>query len=199
MAGNAYLAKADDGRIGHMGARQEALVDELYRVDGKAEIVDGRLVRMSPAGGLHGNAAGLIYVSLLEYARRTNQGVALPDNVGFIVNLPHRRSFSPDAAFWTGARLTLKFPEGAPLFAVEVRSLEDCGVRAERRISAKRNDYFAAGTQAVWDVDLKGETVRLHLSTDPTRPVSFARGETANAEPVLPGWAMPVDDLFPPA
>lgn len=198
MAGNAYLAESDDGRIGHMGRRQQALVDELYRIDGKAEIVDGRLVRMSAAGGLHGNAAGLIYASLLAYAGRTNQGVALPDNVGFIVNLPHRRSFSPDAAFWTGARLTRNFPEGAPIFAVEVRSPEDYGARAENRMAQKRADYFAAGTQAVWDVDLEGGAVRLHLASDPARPLVFAGGKTAHAEPVLPGWSMPVDDLFPP-
>lgn len=198
MARPAYFVVGDDGKVCDMGGVQDALVDELYRVEGKAEIVNGRLVRMSAAGGLHGNAAGLIYASLLEYARRTNQGVALPDNVGFIVNLPHRRSFSPDAAFWTGARLTRKFPEGAPIFAVEIRSPEDYGVCAEKQMAGKRADYFAAGTQAVWDVDLEGGTVRLHLSTDPTKPLMFGRGEMANAEPVLPGWSMPVDDLFPP-
>jgi Uma2 family endonuclease len=198
MAGNAYLAEADDGRIGHMGGRQEALVDELYRVDGKAEIVNGRVVRMSPAGGLHGYAAGLVLASLLDYARKTRRGFALPDNVAFLVRLPHRRSFSPDAAFWTGDPLTRKFPEGAPIFAVEVRSPEDYGARAEKRMAGKRTDYFAAGTQAVWDVDLEGGTVRLHLAADPTRPLMFGRSETANAEPVLPGWSMPVDDLFPP-
>jgi Uma2 family endonuclease len=182
-----------------MGGVQDALVEELYRVEGKAEIVNGRLVHMSAAGGMHGYAANVISASLLGYARSTKRGMALGDNVGFIVNLPHRRSFSPDAAFWTGARLTRKFPEGAPIFAVEVRSPEDYGARAEQRMADKRADYFAAGTQALWDVDLEGGTVRLHLATDPTRPLVFSRGETANAEPVLSGWSMPVDDLFPPA
>jgi Uma2 family endonuclease len=182
-----------------MGARQEALVDELYRVDGKAEIVNGRIVRMSPGGGLHGYAAGSVLASLLDHARKTRRGFALPDNVAFLVRLPHRRSLSPDAAFWTGDPLTRKFPEGAPIFAVEVRSPEDYGARAERRMAEKRADYFAAGTQAVWDVDLEVGAVRLYLPTDPARPLVFARGETAHAEPVLPGWSMPVDDLFPPA
>ena len=56
----------------------EALVQQLYQVEGKAEIVHGRLVRMSAAGGLHGYAAGAIHASLLEYARRTRRGIALP-------------------------------------------------------------------------------------------------------------------------
>lgn len=198
MAKRAYSVLTDDGKVCYMGGVQDALVDELYRVEGKAEIVNGRLVRMSAAGGMHGYAANVISASLLGYARSTQRGVALSDNVGFIVNLPHRRSFSPDAAFWTGARLTRKFPDGAPIFAVEVRSPQDYGARAERRMADKRADYFAAGTQALWDVDLEGGTVRLLLATDSARPMVFSRGEAAHAEPVLPGWSMPVDDLFPP-
>ena len=62
-----------------MAIKGEATVDDLYRVEGKAEIVDGEIVLMSAACGLHGYAAGVIYASLLEYARRTKSGYALPD------------------------------------------------------------------------------------------------------------------------
>ena len=88
-------------------------------------------------------------VSLRNYARRTGQGRAIPDNVAFIVNLPRRRSFSPDAAFWTGDPPTMRFYEGAPIFAVEVRSENDYGPKAERDIAQKRADYFAAGTLVI--------------------------------------------------
>jgi Uma2 family endonuclease len=181
-------------------AKREATVEDLYRVPDKAEIVNGELVIMTPAGGLHGYATGAIYASLFEYARRTKRGYALPDNVGFVVNLPNRRSFSPDVAFWTGAPLTRKFPEGAPIFAVEVRRVDDYGPDAERRMAAKRADYFAAGTLVVWDVDVLEENiVRLYRAADPANPVSYRRGEHADAEPALPGWAMAVADLFPAA
>lgn len=199
MADNAYIARADDDKVCDMGPPQEALVEELYRVEGKAEIVNGRLLHMSAAGGFHGYAAGLVYASLLAYARTTRRGVAFPDNVGFIVNLPNRRSFSPDAAFWTGAPLTRKFPEGAPILAVEVRSPDDYGAAAEQRMADKRDDYFAAGTQVVWDVDLEAGGVNAHRASSPSRPVSYRRGELAHAEPAVPGWSMPVDDLFPPS
>ncbi len=182
-----------------MAARREATVEDLYRVpeNGKAELVNGELVLMSAAGGLHGYVAGQIFASLNEYARRTRYGVALPDNVGFIVNLPNRRSFSPDVAFWTGGPLTRKFPEGAPIFAVEVRSDEDYGPAAERAMAAKRADYFAAGTLVVWDVDgLDTHTVRVYRASDPTTPKTYGRLERAEAEPALPGWSMPVVELF---
>ncbi len=183
-----------------MAGHREATVEDLYHVpeDGKAEIVNGELVLMTPSGGLHGYAGGLIFASLLDYARRTKRGVALPDNVGFIVNLPNRRSFSPDVAFWTGGPLTAKFPEGAPIFAVEVRSEENYGPRAERAMAAKRADYFAAGTLVVWDVDvLDAHVVCVYRAATPAMPTTYGRGERAEAEPALPGWAMAVDDLFP--
>jgi len=87
-----------------MSTKTEAIIEDLYRVpdNGKAEIVNGELVLMSPTGGVPGRASGEIYVSLREYERLTKEGYAFPDNVGFIVNLPHRRSFSPDAAFYAG-------------------------------------------------------------------------------------------------
>ena len=72
----------------------------------------------------------------------------MADNVGLLVNLPNRRSFSPDVAFWTGGPLTGTFLEGAPVFAVEVRSEDDDGPAAEHAMSEKRADYFAAGTRS---------------------------------------------------
>jgi Uma2 family endonuclease len=196
MAEPARLIHRDDGRMRDMGGR-EATVEDLYREPGKAELVDGKLVVMTPGGGTHGYAAIEIVASLREHARRFGTGVAIGDNVGFLVRLPNRRSFCPDAAFWTGGPLTEKFFDGAPVFAVEVRSPEDYGASAERRLAAKRADYFAAGTLVVWDVDLRGGCVNVYRAARPDSPDVSRRGEHADAEPAVPGWSMPVDDLFP--
>ena len=53
----------------------------------------------------------------------------------------------------------MKFFEGAPVFAVEVRSEGDYGQAAETAMARKRADYFAAGTLVVWDVNLLSEEV----------------------------------------
>ncbi|HEX8164072.1 MAG TPA: Uma2 family endonuclease [Pyrinomonadaceae bacterium] len=179
-----------------MSTKTEATIEDLYRIDGKAEIVNGEIVRMPPTGGLPNSAAFEITLSLREYAKRRKSGHAVSDNAAFVVNLPHRKSFSPDAAFYVGG-ITMKFFEGAPVFAVEVRSEGDYGARAEREMAQKRADYFAAGARVVWDVDLLGDdVVRAYRADDPERPKIFRRGEAADAEPAVPGWAMPVDDLF---
>jgi Uma2 family endonuclease len=173
-----------------------ATIDDLYRVEGKAEIVNGEIVVMSPTGGLPGLAGGAIYASLLDYQRKTGGGYAYPDGVGFIVNLPNRRSFSPDVAFHRGPKPTMKFVEGAPTLAVEVRSEEDYGPAAERRMAAKRADYFAAGTLVVWDVDLVGpDTVRSYRAAE-AEPAVYRRGDVAQAEPAVPGWRFDIDALF---
>src|SRR5436190_2895992 len=125
-----------------MSARVEATIDDLYRVREKAEIVNGEVVIMSPMGLGPSYAATEIVASLREYARKTKSGIAVSDNAAFIVNLPNRRSFSPDAAFYTGPWTGMKFCEGAPVFAVEVRSEGDYGSRAEAAMEKKRADYF---------------------------------------------------------
>jgi hypothetical protein len=49
----------------------------------------------------------------------------------------------------------------------------------------------------VWDVDvLRDEVVRVYKAGDPDNPTTHGRGEMANAEPAVPGWQMPVDELF---
>lgn len=183
-----------------MRPRARATLDDLYRVpeNGKAELVNGEIVTMSPTGGVPGRASGEIYVALREYERRTKSGYAFPDNVGFTVDLPHRGSFSPDAAFHPGPLRGGRFLDGAPIFAAEVRSENDYGEGAEQEMAEKRTDYFAAGTLVVWDVDvLRERVVRVYRAEEPDRPTIYQSDDVAEAEPALPGWTMPVRDLLP--
>jgi Uma2 family endonuclease len=183
-----------------MSTKAEVTIEDLYRVpeNGKAELVNGELILMPPTGGVPGRAGGKIYRSLDDYEQQTKSGYAFPDNVGFIVDLPHRKSFSPDAAFYTGELRGGNFLEGAPIFAVEVRSENDYGAKAEREIARKRADYFACGTLVVWDVDvLREKIVRVYRADAHGAPKIYRKGDVAEAEPALPGWTIPVDDFIP--
>jgi Uma2 family endonuclease len=179
--------------------KSQATVEDLYRVpeNGGAELVRGKLVLLPPSGGVPALAGGHIFMSLRQYERRIGSGYAIPANVGFLVDLPNRGSFCPDAAYYVGQLKGGKFLDGAPIFAVEVRSETDYGPAAEREMAEKRSDYFAAGSQVVWDVDvLQDHVVRAYVASDPDHPRVFGRGEVADAEPALPGWKLPVDDLY---
>jgi len=112
-----------------MSTKANATVEDLYRVpdNRKAELVNGEVVLMSPTGVAPNFAGGEIFASLREFSRRTKLGRAVTDNAGFEVNLPHRESLSPDAAFYVGKAGGMKFFEGAPTFAAEGRSENDYG------------------------------------------------------------------------
>ena len=175
-----------------------ATLDDLYHVpdDGaKYELVNGELVKMAPTGDDPNYVAGEVYSSLRLYARRLGKGRARTDGVAYTVDLPRRQSFSPDASFSFG-RSGMKFVAGAPTFAAEVRSQSDYGATADREYAAKRRDYFAVGTEVVWDIDPIAHTVTKYTADAPETPVIFHEGETADAEPALPGWTVAVADLF---
>ena len=184
-----------------MIAKPQATIEDLYNVpeNGKAEIVNGELVLMSPSGARPGRATNKIAASLNDHEEENGGGYAFGDNVGFIVDLPNRKSFSPDAAWYTGhlGDNEMKFLQGAPALAVEVRSEGDYSPRAARTIARKIQDYFAAGTKVVWDVDLLGDdVVKVYRAIAPNSPTVYRRGDTAEAEPAVPGWTFSVDKLF---
>lgn len=173
------------------------LLEELMRAEGKAEIVGGEIVSLPMTGWKPARAAARIVRSLEDHAVKSGRGFAVPDNVAFVVDLPDRDSFSPDAAYFVGPDPGMKFFQGAPVFAVEVRSEGDYGPAAERAMAEKRADYFAAGTLVVWDVDLQSdEVVSVYRASAPSRPKVYRRGQIAEAEPAVPGWTLPVDDLL---
>ena len=178
-----------------MSSKRTATIDELYRVEAKAEIVGGEIVVIGAASGRHGRVAANIYISLLAHERRTSRGYAYPDSVGFIVDLPNRWSFSPDAAF-SNQPPSEEFCDGAPRFAVEVRSPDDYMAAGDRAMAAKRADYFVAGALVIWDVDVRGERVRVFLAASPESPHEYGPGQIVDAEPAVPGWSMPVDAIF---
>lgn len=70
-----------------MLTKRRATIEDLYHVpeNGKAEIINGELVRMSPTGSLSGRAAGKIFTSLSRHEEEHGGGYAYGDNVGFIV------------------------------------------------------------------------------------------------------------------
>src|SRR5438105_4385880 len=118
-----------------------ATLDDLYRTPGKAELIGGRIVYFMATGRKPNRVAGRIYRSLDDHAEQIRQGEAYTDNIGFAVPmLPSgRESFSPDASYYQGSfpRDVMRFIEGAPKFAAEVRSESDYGPAAELEMAEK--------------------------------------------------------------
>jgi Uma2 family endonuclease len=177
-----------------------ATLDDLYRTPEKAELIGGRIVRLMATGRKPNRVAFRIARSLDDHATQTGRGEAFTDNMGFTIpELPSgRESFSPDASYYDGPvpGNPMRFIEGPPTFAAEVRSENDYELAALAEMATKRADYFAAGTQVVWDVDPLAECIHVYKASDPDRPTVYHRGEIAEAEPAVPGWCVAVDWIF---
>lgn len=119
-----------------------AKLDDLYRVKSKAELIAGRIIHLMATGYKPSRVAFQIVRSLDDYANATGRGEAFTDNTGYAVPVlsSGRESFSPDASYFVGPFPVneMRFLEGPPTLAVEVRSENDYGDSAEVSMGAKR-------------------------------------------------------------
>jgi Uma2 family endonuclease len=183
-----------------MIVQRRATLDDLSKVKGKAELIGGRIVQYMASGHDPSQTALEIAIRFRDYARQTRRGYAYGDRIGFAVPelSSGRESFSPDASYYDGPLPPnrMRFIDGPPTFAAEVRSENDYGPAADDAYAAKRADYFEAGTKAVWDVDPVARTVTRYSLDAPDRPVTLRVGDQADAGPALPCWRVTVADLF---
>jgi Uma2 family endonuclease len=177
-----------------------ATIEDLYLEPGKAELIQGRIIRYMSTGERPSRLAFRIARNLGDYVDKLGRGAVYGDNLGYAIpELPSgRESFSPDVSYYDGPlpQNPMHFIEGPPTFAVEVRSECDYRAGAEEEMAAKRADYFAAGTLVVWDVDTLAQRIHVYRAGNPNVPQTFGRGQQADAEPAVPGWRVPVDWIF---
>jgi Uma2 family endonuclease len=190
---------SEDFSVSVTVAIPRATLADLANVDGKAELIGGKVVPLMATGYRPGIVALRIARRLADHVDTLGRGVAFGDNIGFAVAelSTGRESFSPDAAYYSGPPPAddMKFVPGPPDFAAEVRSEGDYGPAAELALAEKRAEYFEAGTLIVWDVDPVARVVRSYRSGK-AAPQTFGAGTQANAEAAVPGWSLSVDWLM---
>ena len=123
-------------------APTRATIDDLYRVEGKAELIGGKVVELLASGLRPGEVASNIRGSLRGYARVNKRGVATGDGVGYAI--PEigsgRESFCPDAAYYNGPMPanTMRFIDGAPDFGVVDRRQRIARCRCRGSVGLRR-------------------------------------------------------------
>ena len=163
----------------------------------RTELVKGQLVREPPAGAMHGAVSADLIARLVHHVREQRLGVVLSSETGFVVGSDPDTVRAPDAAFLSRERI----PEGglpngfcrvAPDLAVEVVSPSNTA----RAMAAKVLDYLAAGTRIVWVVDPFSRVVMVYRGLEDIR--ILPEGSVLSGEDVVPGFEVPVTDLFRP-
>ena len=158
------------------------------------ELVRGVPRVSEPPGGMHGRIAGSIVAHLRNHVERLGLGTVLVES-GYVLQRAPDTVRGPDVSFVSLARLPPdqipeQFIPGAPDLAVEILSPSSRWSEVEEKIA----DYFAAGARLVWVVDPAERRVIVRYPDRPPRVVTA--GESLDGEDVVPGFALPLAELF---
>ncbi len=167
---------------------------ETHRREGRlCELVEGVLVEKAMGYTESGLAVFLLGV-LNAFVLLRNLGIVTgPDGT---VELMAGLVRIPDVAFTNWDRLpgrrypTAPIPRLAPNLAVEVLSRSN----TPGEMAVKRQDYFAAGVEVVWEIDPDARTVAVY--TSPTQFTVLGPADTLDGGAVLPGFTLPLQQLF---
>ena len=135
-----------------------------------------------------------VIVALKEYQRRHDLGIIAGESGGMRLMAGLVRM--PDVSFVSWERLPGRTvpldPIGdfAPDLAVEILSKGN----TKREMARKRREYFFAGTRLVWLVDKDKRSVEVF--TAPDQSVIYAEEQTLDGGDVLPGFSLPVRQIF---
>jgi Uma2 family endonuclease len=154
------------------------------------ELVDGVLVE-KPMGYDESRFAIELGYTLIEFLRKHDLGIAAGAD-GMLRLMPGIVRI-PDVSFVSWERLPANYgqiPPIAPDLAVEVLS----PTNTPREMERKLHEYFAAGTRLVWYFDLKLRTVTVY--TAPDRFTVLDESQTLDGGDVLPGFSLPLRELF---
>ena len=171
--------------------------EEFARIpddDHRYELVEGRIIRMSPPGSLHAVLATRIASLLHQHAESNRLGEVFTPG-GFHLARDPDTVREPDVAFVRADRIPPEglpdgFWPGPPDLAVEIRSPGD----RPSEILAKVAEYLARGVRLAWVVDPKQRTVTVygpHAS-----PATLTVDDVLDGGEVLSGFRCGVRRLF---
>ena len=171
--------------------------EQAYRLDpdGRWELVEGRLVDVSPVRPRHGKLLGRLTARLVPFVEQHDLGEVYTGDVGFVLKRNPDTVRGPDLAFVRKERVPAvdaaeTFPDVAPDLVVEVLSPSDRWPAVERKVA----EYQGAGVPLVWAIDDSSRTARAYR---PGRPVGMlSEGDALEAPDLLPGFRLVLQDLF---
>ena len=160
---------------------------------GPCELIDGRIVHMSPTGDEHGTIEFNLGSELRTFVRQRNLGRVTGGEVGITIRRRPDRIRGADIAFVSAdrqAKPVKGFLEVAPNLVVEIMSPED----RWQDVREKLADYFSIGVEHVWIVEPQNRKVLAFSSL--TDVEEYGQVDTLRGEGKLAGFAIRIADLF---
>ncbi len=163
--------------------------------DGKRyELIDGEVFVAPAPSEKHQRVLGRLYLSMGNHVERQKLGRVY--FAPFDVVFTEKTALEPDLIFVSAARVGIIGPEyiiGAPDLVVEILSPHR---PAFDRVT-KFKQYAQYGVGEYWMIDPVADTVEMYSLRGKTYELKDTYGgdETLKS-PLLPGWELPVRDLF---
>ena len=162
---------------------------------GPCELVNGRIVPMSPTGGEHGRIESNFGEAISSFARARNLGKVFVGEVGIFTRRGPDTVRGADVAYLSNERYErLRSKQGfldvAPDLVVEVLSPHDSAAG----LTQKLREYFAIGVRLVWVADPDARAVLAYRSLTDVREIRET--DRLTGDDVLPGFEVPVASLF---
>lgn len=172
--------------------------DELLRLPDegfRTELVKGELRKMAPASHDHGKITVRVTWPLAQYVDAHKLGIVYAAETGFHIESDPDTVRAPDVAFVRRERVEEAgevegFWPGPPDLAVEVISKGDTYAEVEEKVM----DWLNAGTRMVVLVNPRKRMVTVYRSL--TDIVILTAQDTLDGGDVVPGWRMPVSEIF---
>ena len=161
------------------------------------ELIDGVLLEKT-VGLWESVLGGRIYALMKARSDAGNFGLTAPGDGP--IELPEGQSRIPDAAFYGWDRMpegfdsSIAVPELPPTIACEVISNSN----TRREMERKLGEYFGGGARLVWYIYPHTRTVRIYTAAETFSTLSAEAGDILTAGDVLPGFELPLVDLFSP-
>ena len=171
--------------------------DELLAMGdiGSCELVEGRIVRMSPTGDEHGGYENNFAFHISGFVRQQGLGKVRVGETGFYTRRNPDTVRAADVAFISNERYAQRkskagFLDVAPDLIVEIMSPDD----RWSEVKQKLREYFSIGVKLIWVADPSDLTVYAYRSLTDVR--EFTAADTLTGDEVLPGFSVPVASLF---
>ena len=169
--------------------------EELERMSRpRCELVEGRLVEMSPVNLTHGAVVVQLAAHLHGYVHPRALGKVVSE-VGFKLASNPDTVRGPDIAFLRRDRVAIARPrgfvDGAPDLAVEVLSPEDRPGEMRRKI----NEYLTRGASIVVIADPETKIVDVHRQNLPVTRLTDADA-VLDLDSVIPGFRCTLKEIF---
>lgn len=161
---------------------------------GSCELIDGKIVPMSPTGGEHGRIELHLGSALHVFIQQRHLGWVLTGEVGIYTRRDPDRVRGADIVFLSRQNWPDGPPGGfldhAPDLVVDIMSPNDRWQEIRQKIS----EYFTIGVHWVWIVEPDNRAVVVfHSATDLQQ---FGETESIKGEGLLEGFTLEVGRLF---